>query len=251
MLRTFVDGRLFGDRTGDGPPAVLALHGWARSHRDFDAVLAPPGGPALDAVAVDLPGFGATPPPDGVWGSADYARCVAELVDELVADLAAPVVVVGHSFGGRVAVRLAAARPELVHGLVLTGVPLVRLAPPARPARRFRVVRALHRAGLVGEARMEAARRRFGSADYAAAQGIMRQVFVHTVGESYEADLDALACPVHLVWGDDDTTVPLAVAEAVAARVASADLTVCPGAGHLVPLTAPGTLRSVVERCLE
>ena len=246
MLRSFAGGTLFGARTGEGPPAVLALHGWARTHRDFDAVLAPPGRRPLDAIAVDLPGFGATPPPAAVWGSDAYADRVAEVVTEM----AAPVVVLAHSFGGRVAVHLAASRPDLVRGLVLTGVPLVRVRPPARPARRFRVVRALHRAGLLGEERMEAARRHHGSADYAAAEGIMRAVFVQTVQEDYSALLAAVTSPVSLVWGADDTTVPPAVAEAAAARFRQAEVTLCPGVGHLLPLAAPDELRAAVERHL-
>lgn len=246
MLRTFAGGRLFGARTGDGPPAVLALHGWGRTHRDFDAVLQPPGRPVLDAVALDLPGFGATPPPEEAWGSAEYADGVAEAVD----DMASPVVVLGHSFGGRVAVQLATRRPELVRALVLTGVPLVRTRPPTRPARRFRAARALHRAGLLSDARMEAARRRHGSADYAAAQGVMRAVHVRSVGETYEAQLDAIACPVHLVWGADDATVPPTVAAAAADRLRAAELTVLPGVGHFVPLAAPAELRTALERVL-
>lgn len=230
--------------TGSGTPSVLALHGWARSHLDFDAVLQPADGDALPALAPDLPGFGATPAPPEPWGSAQYADCVAGVLDEM----SEPVVVLGHSFGGRVAVHLAASRPERVRALVLTSAPLVRLAPPRRPATAYRIVRALHRAGLMGDERMESARRRHGSQDYAAAEGVMRQVHVRVVGESYEAQLDAIECPVVLVWGDDDTTVPLAVAEAAAGRLARSELVVCPGAGHLVPLTAPDALREAVRR---
>jgi pimeloyl-ACP methyl ester carboxylesterase len=250
MLQTFAGGRLFGSRTGSGEPRVLALHGWARTHRDFDAVLRPQGMAApLDAVAVDLPGFGATPPPAEAWGAAEYAACVAEVLGEM----ATPAVVVGHSFGGRVAVHLAAEHPAQVGALVLTSVPLVRIAPRRRPAAAFRVVRTLHRLGVVGEARIERARRRYGSSDYAAASGIMRQVHSRAVAESYEHQLDTISCPVSLVWGDDDETVPLGVADAARTRLCAgpADgnvaLVVCPGAGHLVPLTAPGMLRTVVE----
>ncbi|HZD66295.1 MAG TPA: hypothetical protein VE152_09375, partial [Acidimicrobiales bacterium] len=63
MLKAYDAGRLFGTRTGTGPAWVLALHGWRRSHRDFDAVLGGRSGPPVDAVALDLPGFGATPAP--------------------------------------------------------------------------------------------------------------------------------------------------------------------------------------------
>jgi pimeloyl-ACP methyl ester carboxylesterase len=214
VLRSFAGGRLFGSLTGEAPPRVLALHGWARTHRDFDAVLAPatPTGPPLPAIALDLPGFGATPAPPGPWGSAQYAEAVAPVLDEMDQ----PVVVLGHSFGGRVGLHLAASYPRQVRALVLTGVPL---APPpgrrARPAAGYRLVRGLRRVHLVSEDRLEAARQRYGSPDYRAAQGVMRQVFVKVVGERYEEQLAAIDCPVSLVWGDDDTAAPLAVPDAL------------------------------------
>jgi pimeloyl-ACP methyl ester carboxylesterase len=238
MLKSFAGGRLFGAVHGSPPPRVLALHGWGRTHRDFDAVL-----DGLDALALDLPGFGATPPPEGPWGAAAYASAVASALDERA-------VVVGHSFGGRVAVALAASRPELVQALVLTGVPLVRPAgtAPRKPVLAFRLGRWLHRRGLVGEDRMEELRQRYGSADYRAAQGVMRAVHVAVTHETYEAELRAVHCPVALVWGGDDADVPVAVAREAAALVgAPVDVTVLPGVGHLVPTAAPGALRAAVD----
>lgn len=257
MLRAYADGQVFGVQTGSATPSVLALHGWARSHRDFDAVIGSgrDGDRELDAVALDLPGFGASPPPPQPWGSAEYAAVVAAALTDLK-EQSPPLVVLGHSFGGRVSLHLAASRPDLVRGLVLTGVPqLVREGAGARrrprPSSAFRVARALHRVGLLSERRMEAARQRHGSADYRAAQGIMRQVLVRVLSESYEEQLAALRCPVAMVWGDDDTAAPLAGAEAAAAMVpGGASLDVVPGAGHLTPLTAPAALRAAVERLL-
>lgn len=241
MLKAFADGRLFGVASGSGRPCVLALHGWGRSSGDFAAAMT-----GLDAVALDLPGFGATPPPPAPWGAADYAAAAAGVLPEL----ARPVVVVGHSFGGRVAVHLAASHPGAIAGLVLTGVPLVRRpgAVAKRPAPAYRVGRALHRRGLFPEARMEALRRRYGSRDYLAATGVMRGVHVRVVNESYEEQLAAVTCPVELVWGDDDVEVPVSVAEAAMALLTHARLTVVPGAGHLTPLTAPDALRVAVLR---
>jgi pimeloyl-ACP methyl ester carboxylesterase len=265
MLKAFDGGRLFGAPFGtDGAPWVLALHGWARSHQDWRAVLGaqaatagaprPSQGPsgsstaqpgALGAVALDLPGFGATPPPPEAWGSDDYAAAITPVL----AELPAPAVVVGHSFGGRVAVHLAAAQPGLVRALVLTGVPLLRAAAGSRrPALSYRVGRSLHRFGLIGESRMEWLRQRYGSPDYRAATGVMREVLVRTVNETYEDQLRAVTCPVELVWADDDTEAPLSVAEAAAALLARPHLTICRGAGHFVPLTAPEALRQAIER---
>lgn len=253
VLRSFAGGRLFGTMSGDaaggdGHPQVLALHGWARTHRDFDAVTEAGGGRPLNAMALDLPGFGATPPPPEPWGSAEYATCVAEVL----ADMAPRVVVLGHSFGGRVALHLAAQHPRQVRGLVLSGVPQLVAGRARRPRPRpaFRLARELHRIGLVSDARMESARQRYGSADYRAASGVMRQVLVRVLAEDYEPLLGSIDCPVALVWADDDSAAPLATAEAAATHLRSSSLTVCAGAGHLTPCTAPGELRKAVEALL-
>lgn len=244
MLRAFAGGRLFGRAYGSPPPRVLALHGWGRSSNDFAPLL-----DGLDGVALDLPGFGATPPPPEPWGASEYARAVGAVVEELAGP---PLVVVGHSFGGRVAVHLAAAEPDRVAALVLTGTPLVRRTdvPRPRPALAFRLGKALHRRGLLSEHRMEGLRRRYGSTDYRAARGVMRDVHVRVVNESYDEQLRAIRCPVELVWGDDDDQVPLAVARAAQRLLPAARLTTVPGAGHLVPLAAPGELREAVLRHL-
>jgi pimeloyl-ACP methyl ester carboxylesterase len=248
VLRTLPGGALFGEAWGEETAQVVALHGWRRTHADFAASLGPsaPQGP-LPVLAPDLPGFGATPPPTVAWGSDQYAAAVAPLLLESTAT--AGMVVVGHSLGGRVAVRLAAARPELVGALVLCGAPLLRPAGRGRrPPAAFRAARLLHRTGLLGAARMERARQRHGSADYRAAHGVMRDILVRLVNERYDDALDALRCPVELLWGDDDAAAPLATAQALAARLPGAHLEIVAGAGHLIPLTAPDALRAAVER---
>jgi pimeloyl-ACP methyl ester carboxylesterase len=241
MLTSFAGSRLFGRRYGTGTPSVLALHGWRRDHRDFDGVFAS----GIDAVALDLPGFGSAPPPEAVWGSPEYAEAVAAVLDEMQAR----VLVLGHSFGGRVAVHLAATRPDRIEGLVLSGAPLHR--PPGagtRPRLSFRVARAMASRGLVKEEKIESLRHRYGSEDYRAASGVMRDILVRTLAEDYSAVLAELRCPVELVWGDDDTAAPLSTARRLEAELFDAHLVVCPGAGHLTPLTVPGELRAALER---
>lgn len=234
MALTAFGSSLFGERYGTGTPDVLALHGWGRDHRDWGAVLA-----GLDAVAVDLPGFGASPPPARAIGSAGYAEIVATALGEI------PPIVVGHSFGGRIAVQLAAW--GAVDAAVLVGTPLLRSAARRRSPVGYRLVKGLHRLGVVGDGRLETAKRRYGSSDYRAASGVMRDVLVTVVGESYERELERIAVPVRLVWGADDTEVPVSVAEAALTHLAKATLTVVPGVGHLVPTDAPGVVRSAIE----
>jgi pimeloyl-ACP methyl ester carboxylesterase len=248
MLRTFAGGTLFGSITGPDTPRVLALHGWARTHRDFDAVLAPADQPPVPALALDLPGFGASPPPPEAWGAAAYAQAVGEVLG----DMEGPVVILGHSFGGRVALHLATQRPASVAALVLTGVPhlVASGAPRVRVAPAYKAVRSLHRMKIVSDGTMERARQRYGSADYKAAQGIMRQVLARAVNETYEEQLDAVQCPVHMIWGAADTAAPLEMAERAVGRLTQGDLEVFPDVGHLTPLLIPAALHAAVVSCL-
>ena len=242
-LRAYGDGSLFGEASGEGPPQVLALHGWARRGSDFAASLE-----GFSFIALDLPGFGATPAPTTAIGAAGYARAIEPVLREFPGQL----VLVGHSFGGRVAVHLAATRPDRVKGLILTGVPLVQRQGTRRVPPLFRMARWAARSGLIPASTLERLRRRYGSADYRSAEGVMRQILVTAVNESYEEQLAQLALPVELLWGADDTEVPVSVAERAAALLTAAGsevkLVVEPGVGHLLPVSAPARLhRAVAE----
>ena len=249
VLKSFAGGALFGEGWGEGTPSVLALHGWQRTHLDFAPVMAAAAGLAGDpfaAVGLDLAGFGATPPPPEAWGSEAYAHHLLPLFEE-PGVLADRVVLVGHSFGGRVAVHLAPLVPDRIERLVLAAVPLLdREGRRSRPATGYRMARALHRVGLVGEERMEALRQKYGSPDYRAAQGVMRAVFVKLLAERYVDQMAAIDCPVDLVWGDADADVPLEVAERARPLFPSARLVTLPGVGHLTPTEAPGALAEVI-----
>ncbi|KQV24547.1 alpha/beta fold hydrolase [Yonghaparkia sp. Root332] len=223
MITSLAGGRVLAEKTGATPPRVVALHGWGRDGTDFQTIVS-----GLDAVSLHLPGFGPAPAPDEVWGTEQYAELVAEAVAAY-----SPVVIVGHSFGGRIAVRLAARRPELVRGLVLTGAPLVRLSAPAAPPLSYRLARWANSAGLLSDDRMDALRNQRGSADYRAAQGVMRGVLVKTVGENYDDDLAALSCPVRMVWGEGDTAAPTDAGR-VAAERCGASFRVVAGTEHLL-----------------
>lgn len=244
-LRSYLDGRVFADFS-DGPgPLVVGLHGWGRDRHDLHSALS-----VFQYFLVDLPGFGLSPSPCEAWGADSYASCIAAALDEHGS--AGPVLLVGHSFGGRVAVCLAAARPDLVRGIVLCGVPLLRAPGAGRPPLSYRLGRWAHRAGLLSGRRFEAMRRARASDDYNSASGVMRQVLVRVVNESYDAQLRALACPVALLWGSADLAVPASMVEkanAVLATPAMAEIV--DGAGHDVHLQEPARLSSMIEKVID
>lgn len=221
-LTALLGGAVLAERTGDDPK-VLALHGWARTRADWLPVLE-----GRAALAPDLPGFGASPPPPAAWGSREYA----ELLAPLLAD--GGWTVAGHSFGGRVAVHLAAGWPSLVDRVVLTGVPLLRRPPSGKAPLAFRLAKRAHAAGLLSDARMEAERRRRGSADYRSAEGVMRDTLVRVVNEDYRDQLVGIEAPVEMVWGAGDTAAPLEMAREAQALLRKATLTVSETSGHLL-----------------
>jgi pimeloyl-ACP methyl ester carboxylesterase len=100
---------------GADKPALLFVHGWQADGsvwRDIIGAMRPD----LSSIAVDLRGSGASRGARGPYRLERFATDLAELVDSIGA---APLVVVGHSMGATVALRLAADAPEMVRGLVL------------------------------------------------------------------------------------------------------------------------------------
>ena len=248
MLRAYANGLLFGENYGVGRPVVIWLHGWGRSSVDFRAaatILADQGIPSL---SFDLPGFGASPLPRDVGGAQAYATTVVSALAECGSG---PFVLVGHSFGGRVAAALAAEHPELVSAVVFTGVPLVRRTSRRRAPLGYRVVRWLGAKHLISAQRLEAAKKKYGSADYRAASGVLRDILVTVVNESYESELAVISAPVTMVWGADDRDVPVSVAERAATLLQRRPETIIvENCGHLVPTSAPAALAAaVVARC--
>jgi pimeloyl-ACP methyl ester carboxylesterase len=249
VLRSYGDSRLFGEAYGPSGARVIWLHGWGRSAQDFTLAANALAERGIGSVALDLPGFGASPTPEVAGGARHYAELILPSLREIASE---PVVLVGHSFGGRVAVVVANEHPELVHSLVLTGVPqLVRVRPSSRAPLAYRSVRWLAKRHLVSEARLEAARQKYGSADYRQAHGVMRDVLVASVNESYEPELTGLTVPVSFVWGERDREAPYEVATSAAALVTSpTTLRELAGVGHFVPLEAPDALVDAAEKAL-
>ena len=237
MLTSVNDGKILAERFGGEPVDVVALHGWDRTGVDFSPVLE-----GLNALAIHLPGFGPAPPPETPWSTSDYAAWLAEGLDP-----SHPPIIVGHSFGGRIAIRLAIAHPQLVSGLVLTGVPFGKKDGAKKTNWQLRAAKALKSYGLVSERRLDVLRDRHGSSDYRASTGVMRQVLVKAVNESYFDDLPRLSQPTELVWGAEDVPAPRHLAERAEGLLPNSHLSVIAGSGHLLDPPLHRGLRVAIE----
>jgi pimeloyl-ACP methyl ester carboxylesterase len=186
-----------------------------------------------------------------VIGAEGYAK----LVSPILSEFDRPPVLVGHSFGGRISVCLAARFPERIGPVILTGAPVVRIAPSRPPKLSYRIIRSLNKVGIVSDQRMEKLRNQSGSADYRSATGVMRDILVKVVNESYEPQLREMQSQVLLLWGDSDGEVPVSVARTTAEIIGATgdepELRVLEGVGHHVPVEAPEELRKAIDSVLE
>jgi pimeloyl-ACP methyl ester carboxylesterase len=218
-----------------GAPELIWAHGWGHSHQALLPV-AEAMQRTADSWLVDFPGFGVSPVPPGAWGTEDYADAMAEWITTMPAGRR---VWVGHSFGCRVGLQLAARHPQAVDALFLIAAhglqPRRSLATRLKRAPRriaFRLARAL---APEGPAR-DRLRERYGSTDYRTA-GAMRSVLVKAVNEDLTEVARAVRCPVVLVHGVNDRESPAEIAERFHALIPGAQLHVLRGFDHWTVLT--------------
>lgn len=212
-------------------PELIWAHGWGHSHASL-LPLAEAMRSRADSRLVDLPGFGASRLPPRPWGTEDYADAMGEWLAALPARER---IWVGHSFGCRVGVQLAARHPQAVSALFLiaaAGLPpqhslWTRLrSMPRRLA--FRVMRATTPEGSA----RDRLRMRFGSSDYRNA-GAMRPVLVKAVNEDLSEPARCIRMPVVLVHGEADTESPPEIAVRFQALIPGARLHLLRGFDHL------------------
>lgn len=223
---------------GKNQPEIIWLHGWGQTHQS----LLPLAGlfkRSYHNTLYDLPGFGASKMLKPGAGTADYASV---LIKDLENRTNRPVVLVGHSFGCRVAIRLAGQRPDLVRGLVL----IAAAGLPRARSLRFRVKRFLLKrlgksAGAMDrlfkttfKARY---RQRFGSRDYREA-GDLLPTFIKTVNEDLTKAAQKVSCRVILLFGSEDLETPPELGLRYRALIPHADLKILKGFDHLGILTA-------------
>jgi pimeloyl-ACP methyl ester carboxylesterase len=191
-----------------GPVHLVFMHGWGGSRESLRGI-ATLFEPTHRIHLLDLPGFGDAPPPPADWDTVKYTDLVQRYLHDRVKG---PVVLVGHSFGGRIGVRLAARRLPEIRALVLMGVPGLPTPGWSRSRLRRAGIRGLRRVlralqPVTGSGPIDWHTRRFGSKDYLAA-GPLRTVLVRVVNEDLTASAAAIDCPVLLLWGSEDRETP-------------------------------------------
>ena len=236
---------------GDGRP-VLTLHGWGGSIQSFWPVaerLAPKG---YQVHLLDLPGFGQTELPPQTWGVSDYARFVLAYLDDAQLDQTA---LMGHSFGGRIGLVLAADHPERCTRMVLAASAGIRTPPSLAQIVRSSLSRtarkgltALHMNSLRDRLR-DSYNRRYASQDFLAA-GPLRETFIRVIEEDLTPYAGRVSTPTLLIWGDQDQETPLWQGRRFEQIMPDAGLVVFAGAGHFAYLERLSETVRIVDHFL-
>ena len=204
---------------------------------------------AFRVTAIDLPGFGESPTPSGVWGTSDYAAFVRDLLTELGIERAH---LVGHSFGGMTSLYLAAVHGDLVDKLVLAAPSGVRTPPSARTRARKALAKTGRAAGALGppgRRLKQAVYDRLGSDDYKQA-GPMQPILVRVVNEDVSPLLARITSSTLVVWGANDEAVPLAGMRKMEQLMPDAGLVVFEDGGHFAYLDDTSRFCRVVRHFL-
>ena len=199
---------------------VLLLHGWGQNIQ----MMRPLGDNLCSnhrITIIDFPGFGESSEPPVAWSIRNYAVLVEKLVEKL--NIKKPTVI-GHSFGGRVAIYFSADNP--IDKLVLFGSPCMKekeeLTLSVRILKKIKKLPGMDKFG-------DFMKQYIGSPDYRAASPIMRQTLVNVVNEDLASFARRIEEPTLLIWGEHDEAVPVEEARELEKIMIDAALIVLPG----------------------
>lgn len=235
------------------PNTIVILHGWGLSGATFIPLVRILVEKGYRVFSPDLPGFGAAAVPPRPYSLADYVGFVADYCR--VQRIRNPIFL-GHSFGGRIALKYTAMYPKDVRALILSGTPGFTPVPRKKLllfivlAKIGRLIFSLPPLNLV----QDAVRRWYyyivGAKDFFRAEGKMRETFKLVVQENLASIMESINIPTLLLWGEFDVIVPPAIAQKMEHVIGGARLIVVPDADHGVAFKEPKTFARYVDTFL-
>ena len=208
-------------------PTVLFLHGWGAPAETYRLMIDHLAG-YCRVVAPDLPGFGGSAEPETPWCVDDY---VAWTVDFAAALHLTEVVLMNHSFGGRISIKLLAQRP-LPFGVSKAVFMDAAGILPKRTLKYYFKVYSYKAMKKLFPALAAKRQGKVGSSDYRNASPLMRQTMVRCINEDLTHLLKDNPVSTLLIWGSADTATPLSDGQKMEALIPDAGLVVLEGAGH-------------------
>lgn len=232
---------------------LVWLHGWGQDHQallpmaEFFADVA-------ENYLLDLPGFGQSQLPDEAWDSADYASAIVNWLRSLEHK---PTYIIGHSFGCRIGLQIAANYSHYVNGLILIAAPGLKRKRSAafktKVAGLKLIGKTLKRIDeLFKTSLKERYSNRVGSRDYKKAQGILRTILIKAVNENLTEVAKNIHKPVLFIYGEQDNETPIELGKKYKELIPKAKLVLLPNQDHYTVLAAGRyQIQNLIEKFLE
>lgn len=213
---------------------ILLLHGWGSSFDVYKGIINTLGA-RCRLTALNFPGCGNSDTMENPWKLDDYCNLIIKFIKETGLDNP---ILIGHSHGGRVILKLAAEgllNPPKIVLLDSAGlIPKKSLKQKFR-AKSFKVIKSVLTMPIVrnySESLLDKARKHYGSADYNAAPEVLRKTMVSLVNTDLRDIIHNIKCPTLLIWGENDTATPLSDAKIIESLIPDSGLCVIKGTGH-------------------
>ena len=226
---------------GEGS-VILILHGWGRGSDSWVEVQAKLAQAGHRVVAPDLPGFGKSELPQTVWGVDNYVDFVKTFAEKLNLDT---FVLLGHSFGGQIAMKFALKHSGMLKGLILYAAAVIR-RPPSLGARTIgafskggNAVLSVWPLSFLKPLFKKLLYKILGNTDHLYEQGIMKQVREKVLREDLSPYFSKMQTHTLILWGENDTITHLKDARMMHKAIPGASLAIVPGANHRIHRDMP------------
>lgn len=232
---------------------IVILHGWGANSSTWQIPKTLLEKAGFSVFVPDLPGFGKEVLLKLPWSISDYVDFVLRFAKE---KSQGKFILVGHSFGGRIAIKLAAEYPEKVEKLILTGV-------PARGGKTLKalIFNLLAKIGKVffflppfsffGPLVRKFLYYLAGEWDYYKTVGTMRQTFKNVINEDLVSLLSKINLPTLILWGKEDKLTSVLLAHFLKEKISQAKLVTLPTASHKFPYENPEVFVKEVVKFLK
>lgn len=235
---------------GQGEP-VMILHGWGSRAEAWSEVQNQISKAGFNVVVPDLIGFGQSQTPPRGWNMNDYADWFENFVGKLAEkhpEFNNRFFLVGHSFGGRISVKIAARHSLELSGLVLCGAAGLK----SDTSLKLQIISGVAKSasGLMDRMRLNKLKdpvRDFyyhllRQNDYLKVPPTMRDTFRLVIEEDLSGCLPMIELPTLIVWGSEDRIVPVKQAYRFHQGIKNSRMEIYPGVGHAPHLEQPNEL---------
>lgn len=237
-------------------PTLLCLHGWGGSSSSFDALRQALAGAEVDILTPDLPGFGAEAEPPHPWNVDDYGRWVVHWLQANRRENG-PLFVLGHSHGGRIALKLAAEQSLVPDRLFLCAPAINRRGRYALRrsvgfilAKSGKAVLSLPGISALAPLARKALYKIMRVHDYERASPLMQKTLVLVTRDDVSMLADQVTTKTDVFWGEEDRQTPVEDGEFLKAHMPRCTLHRYAGVRHAVHRDRATEIAAVIRQAL-